>query len=357
MTMRKGMMVGSGKSGYYNITGRDPMVHSLSARGIKQPQNITLWNRSQRSLPKNPTQNKESLTNLQIGQVFDLEKHPRYKVYASEKSFVIGGGKSDFTNWSDATLVQQWRAETHGTPRYYELLQELGRRRDKKSGLEKISQHQKVLGGKNLMLKERKVDNPYEIWRSADGTWEWRILKKWQEDDDKPYARWFCAVKSPMTFGSYDYGDVYVKDIKEFARKDEKKGGKIYFSTEGLQEPFTLSQENAIYVPSKDKNNNEISQKELDKRISETENFLSRLYGGFTRFDDYGGYKKLKGKNKGKIMKEHGARVASFASQEQMFSKNHNRRLKNFLLKKQKEWNQESMGYENQGELHYISAK
>jgi len=72
---------------------------------------------------------------------------------------------------------------------------------------------------KNPFLKERKVDNPYEIWKTPDGSWEWRVLKKWQVDDDKPYARWFCAVKSPYTYGSWEYGDVYVKDIKQNAIK------------------------------------------------------------------------------------------------------------------------------------------
>lgn len=72
---------------------------------------------------------------------------------------------------------------------------------------------------KNECLKERKVDNPYEIWRTPDGLWQWNVLKKWQIDDDKPFARWFCAVRSPMTYDSFEYGDVYVKDIKNYATK------------------------------------------------------------------------------------------------------------------------------------------
>jgi len=36
--MRKGMMVGKGKKGYHNVIGKDPIVHSMSAKGIKQPQ-------------------------------------------------------------------------------------------------------------------------------------------------------------------------------------------------------------------------------------------------------------------------------------------------------------------------------
>jgi hypothetical protein len=50
---------------------------------------------------------------------------------------------------------------------------------------------------KNLCGKIRPVDKPYEIW--TVGEWEWRVLKKWQADDNKPYGRYFCAVKSPYT--------------------------------------------------------------------------------------------------------------------------------------------------------------
>jgi len=39
MVQRKGLMKGKGR-GYKNVIGKDPYVHSQSARGIKQPQNI-----------------------------------------------------------------------------------------------------------------------------------------------------------------------------------------------------------------------------------------------------------------------------------------------------------------------------
>ena len=79
---------------------------------------------------------------------------------------------------------------------------------------------------KNECAKTRPVNDPYEVWIGSlmgmDA--EWRVLKKWQVDDDKPYARWFCAVKTQATFGSYDMGDVYVSEIKQNAlRKDFKK--------------------------------------------------------------------------------------------------------------------------------------
>ena len=75
----------------------------------------------------------------------------------------------------------------------------------------------KSLRPKNLCAKTRKQNNPYEIWVRAD--WEWRVLKKWQIDDDKPAARWFCAVKSNLTYGSFELGDVYVADIKKYGTK------------------------------------------------------------------------------------------------------------------------------------------
>ena len=71
---------------------------------------------------------------------------------------------------------------------------------------------------KNLCGKTRKQDNPYEVWQAGD--WEWLVLKKYQNEVNEaknPYARWFCAVASPYTYGSHELGDVYVKDIKNNA--------------------------------------------------------------------------------------------------------------------------------------------
>ena len=71
---------------------------------------------------------------------------------------------------------------------------------------------------KNPCGKTRPLSNPYEVWRG--GGWEWLVLKKWQAPENEAkneFARWFCAVKSPFTYGSYEYGDTYVKDVKEHA--------------------------------------------------------------------------------------------------------------------------------------------
>lgn len=71
---------------------------------------------------------------------------------------------------------------------------------------------------KNECGKMRPQNNPYEIWQSFDGTWTWYVLKKWQVNDDKPYARWFCNVVTPICpYG--EMGDCYVKDIQAQARR------------------------------------------------------------------------------------------------------------------------------------------
>ena len=69
--------------------------------------------------------------------------------------------------------------------------------------------------------KMRKPGNPYEVWRSHDGQWEWHVLKKYQSPEREAknlHARWFCLVKSPFCPDG-DMGDVYVKDIKQYAMK------------------------------------------------------------------------------------------------------------------------------------------
>jgi len=78
--------------------------------------------------------------------------------------------------------------------------------------------------GKNLQAKTVKRADAYEIWTTSrydryqeDVTaWTWYVRKKWQVDDDRPYARWFCDVVTPHVPRG-ESGDVYVKDIKNQA--------------------------------------------------------------------------------------------------------------------------------------------
>ena len=75
---------------------------------------------------------------------------------------------------------------------------------------------------KNLCKKERKIDNPYEICKTPDGSSEWRVLSKNQSPTNEaknPYATWFVACKSPMTYDRFEYGSEYAHPIMKQAIK------------------------------------------------------------------------------------------------------------------------------------------
>ena len=69
---------------------------------------------------------------------------------------------------------------------------------------------------RNPCAKTVNPEHAYEVWQTSDGSWKWFVLKKWQRDDDKPFARWFCLVKSPIV-PKGEIGDVYASEIKENA--------------------------------------------------------------------------------------------------------------------------------------------
>ena len=58
----------------------------------------------------------------------------------------------------------------------------------------------------------RPESKPYEVWQSSSG-WTWKVLKKYQADDNKPHARWFCLVTSPYCQDG-EMGDCYVSEVK-----------------------------------------------------------------------------------------------------------------------------------------------
>jgi hypothetical protein len=81
---------------------------------------------------------------------------------------------------------------------------------------------------KNLCAKTVTRENAYEVWQSPDEKWTWYVLKKWQTDDAKPGARWFCLVTSPHVGDDGEYGDCWVTDVTtgnkkivDRARKEE----------------------------------------------------------------------------------------------------------------------------------------
>ena len=70
---------------------------------------------------------------------------------------------------------------------------------------------------KNLLGKSRPQANPYAIFKGYGpfGETEMRLLKTYStplNEAKNPYARWMVAVKTDMTYGSYDMGDSYIRE-------------------------------------------------------------------------------------------------------------------------------------------------
>ena len=88
---------------------------------------------------------------------------------------------------------------------------------------------EKKMAIKNECAKTRKLEDPYEIWKCRMDMGfgdvidiEYRILKKYQtpkKEAENPLARWYTAAKSEATFGSWEYGDMYARDIKASGRR------------------------------------------------------------------------------------------------------------------------------------------
>jgi hypothetical protein len=79
----------------------------------------------------------------------------------------------------------------------------------------------------NPMGRSRPVDKPYLTFKNMNG-FEYRVLKSYQLNDEKPFARWFTATRSPYTMGSWELGDAYVADVvsgSQLTHKDDALGG------------------------------------------------------------------------------------------------------------------------------------
>lgn len=72
----------------------------------------------------------------------------------------------------------------------------------------------------NPFGKSRPVDKPYAIYESPRG-WTWHVCKTYKSPESEakdPYARWFVWAKSPMTYGSFEGGDTYRRDVMNLGR-------------------------------------------------------------------------------------------------------------------------------------------
>ena len=69
----------------------------------------------------------------------------------------------------------------------------------------------------NRFSKSRSLEKPYAVYRAGD--WEWRILKTYKtpaSEAKDSYARWMVAARSPHTWGSFEYGDTYAREVRDY---------------------------------------------------------------------------------------------------------------------------------------------
>ena len=69
------------------------------------------------------------------------------------------------------------------------------------------------------LKKTAEMGNPHATFTNPRAGWVWKVLKVYRSaksDKGDEYARWLLAVRSPNTFGGYDIGDTYIKDVLSF---------------------------------------------------------------------------------------------------------------------------------------------
>jgi hypothetical protein len=125
-------------------------------------------------------------------------------------------------------------------------------------------------------------------------------------------------------------------------------GGTLDLPIDKAHKVFHLPLESSIYVPSTINVNETISPDELQKRVDQTKEFLGNLFGGYTSNQAIGGFVD----SKGELVNEDVIKVTSFA-EKNTFEK-HKETLLKQLSKWAKEWGQEAIGYEFEGDLYYV---
>jgi len=114
---------------------------------------------------------------------------------------------------------------------------------------------------------------------------------------------------------------------------------------------FELPLECVVYVPSTTGVNQRISNSEFNSRIEDVKIYLSKLFGGNSTIKVDGGYNS----DEVGYVEEDIAKVTAFAQVDSL--KNNFDKLYKRILFWGRRWGQESMGFEFEGDLFYISTK
>ncbi len=105
----------------------------------------------------------------------------------------------------------------------------------------------------------------------------------------------------------------------------------------------------AIYIPNTEKDDKVIKDEDYKSRISQAQDFLLDLFGGYTLLGEGKGEFISK---KGKRLKDKIARIVSYSDVSKF--DNEKEKLYNWMVKKKEEWSQESIAFEFCGDLYYL---
>jgi hypothetical protein len=147
---------------------------------------------------------------------------------------------------------------------------------------------------------------------------------------------------------SYALEEIVNKSNDEILFDD---GGEIIFENNTNKDLVSLHLpvEMAVYVPSTKDANKPISKKEFENRINIVREYLANLFGGFSSSEIIGGYIS----NSNELITENISKVIAFATKDS-FEKNKSKLIKQ-IAKWAKEWSQEAVGFELEGDLFYIN--
>ena len=118
-----------------------------------------------------------------------------------------------------------------------------------------------------------------------------------------------------------------------------------------LDKEFKFDKNFVIYVPSTSNVGDVISVQEMEQRVREVEELVANEFGGFTKTETDGGYKA----SSGDIIEEDIVKVSVFSTNE-AWEENEKRLIRAIKIWA-KEWGQEAIGFEYEGDLYYIDAK
>jgi hypothetical protein len=136
--------------------------------------------------------------------------------------------------------------------------------------------------------------------------------------------------------------------------KEFKAGGTVETAIKKrLRNAFELPIQLAVYVPSTRDKDILISRKQMEHRVDEVEDFLSKNFGGFSAVKLEGGYDT---KDKG-LIQEEAVRVVAFAKKENDNGVPFIKSFEQLIIKIKhwcKEWSQDSIGLEFENDMFYI---